>query len=87
MDQKKEKLFKKTLYLSIVTAIIGAVIVASLFSGPMVIGAFFGAILGFFSPWMLALITYSIYAMSNPLEAYKDEIKNLEEQTKTKEPT
>lgn|GEM_PF-1367872 len=82
MDQKKQKYIKLTLYISIATAIIGAVVVASLFSGPIAIGIFFGFILGFFAPWMIALILYSIYAM-NPLEAYKDEVKELEKKAKS----
>lgn len=82
MDQKKEKMLKVTLYISIATAIISSIVVGSLFKGPVAIGAFFGLILGFFAPWMIALIVYSIYAMSNPLEAYQDEIKKLEENAK-----
>ncbi|MBN2826250.1 MAG: hypothetical protein JXQ76_13045 [Campylobacterales bacterium] len=83
MDQKKQKYIKITLYISVITALIGAVAVASIFKGPAVIGAFFGFILGFFAPWMVALISYSIYAMSNPLEAFKDEVKKLEERSKS----
>lgn len=37
----------------------------------------FGVILGFFLPWVVALISYSIYMMSNPAAAFKDEIARL----------
>jgi uncharacterized membrane protein len=84
VDQKKEKYIKQTLYISVATALLGAFLIGYFFTGPAVIGAFFGLILGFFTPWMVALIAYTIYAMSNPLEAYKEEIKKLEESVEKK---
>jgi len=77
LDQKSQKALKIVLYISIVTAIAGGVAASVLFKGPVVIGAFFGVILGFFLPWVVALISYSIYMMSNPAAAFKDEIDRL----------
>lgn len=47
MDKKTQKAVKIVLYISIVTAIAGAVVASMLFKGPVLIGAFFGVILGF----------------------------------------
>ena len=77
MDKKSQKALKIVLYVSIVTAIVGGVATSMLFKGPAVIGAFFGMILGFFLPWAVALMSYAIYAMSNPAVAFKDEIDKL----------
>lgn len=77
MDQKSQKALKIVLYTSFATAIISAVMGSILFSGPKFIGVFFGIILGFFLPWVIALIGYSIYMMSNPVAAFKDEIDKL----------
>ncbi len=77
MDKKSQKALKIVLYISIVTAIIGGVTASILFKGPVAIGAFFGILLGFFLPWVVALMSYTIYAMSNPAAAFKDEIDRL----------
>lgn len=68
---------KIVLYISIVTAIVGGTLSSILFKGPVAIGAFFGVILGFFLPWVVALISYSVYMMSNPAAAFKDEVDRL----------
>ena len=77
MDNKTQKAFKIVLYMSLAMSIAGAVITGMLFKGPLAIGLFFGLILGFFLPWIIALISYSIYMMSNPAAAFKDEINHL----------
>ncbi len=77
MDKKSQKALKIVLYISIITAIVGGVATSILFKGPVIIGAFFGVILGFFLPWAVALMSYTIYAMSNPAAAFKDEIDKL----------
>lgn len=77
MDKKSQKVIKIVLYISIITTLLGGVIGGMLFSGPIVIGIFFGVILGFFLPWVIALISYSIYMMSNPAAAFKDEVERL----------
>jgi len=84
MDKRTHKALKAVLYISSATALTGAVVAAVLFNGPTFIGAFFGLILGFFFPWVLALISYSIYMMSNPAAAFKDEINHLNKQQKRK---
>ena len=78
MDQKGEKALRIVLYISIATAFIFAVVAGLLFKGLAIIGIFFGIILGFFLPWVVALIGYSIYMMSNPVAAFKDEIEKLD---------
>ena len=77
MDKKSQKALKIVLYVSIVTSIVGGVATSILFKGPVVIGTFFGVILGFFLPWAVALMSYAIYAMSNPAVSFKDEIDKL----------
>jgi len=77
MDKKSQKALKIVLYVSLVTAIAGGVVTSMLFKGPTVIGAFFGVILGFFLPWVVALLGYTFYSMSNPAVAFKDEIDKL----------
>ena len=77
MDKKSQKALKIVLYISIVTAVAGGVGASILFKGPAVIGAFFGVILGFFSPWAAALMSYAIYSLLNPTVAFKDEIDKL----------
>ena len=77
MDKKSQKALKIVLYISIVTAIVSGVVTSLLFKGPVVIGAFFGVILGFFLPWAAALMSYAIYSMLNPTVAFKDEIDKL----------
>jgi len=77
LDKKSQKALKIVLYISIVTAIAGGVTAGMLFKGPAVIGAFFGVILGFFLPWVVALLGYTFYSMSNPAAAFKDEIDKL----------
>jgi hypothetical protein len=77
LDRKTQKTVKIVLYISLLTALTGGIVTSMLFKGPMVIGAFFGMILGFFLPWVVALISYSIYMMSNPAAAFKDEIDRL----------
>lgn len=84
MDKKVQKAVKAVLYISSITAIAGAVITGILFKGPVFIGLFFGMILGFFLPWIIALISYSIYMMSNPAAAFKDEINHLNKKQKRK---
>jgi len=81
LEQKKQKYMKITLLTSIAMALVGATMGAWLFKAFVAIGVFFGLILGFFTPWMVALIGYSLYAMSNPLEAFKDDLKKLEERS------
>ena len=75
MDNIDKKYIKIVLYISLVTTIIGAVLATMFFKIPMAISIFFGAILGFFAPWVVALLGYTFYAMSNPTLAFKDEIK------------
>ncbi len=77
MDKKTQKATKIVFYISLITAIVGAVVASMLFNGPMVIGVFFGMILGFFLPWVTALMGYTIYMLSNPAAAFKDEIDKL----------
>ncbi len=77
MDEKGQKVLKIILYISIMTAVIGGIATSILFKGPAFIGAFFGVILGFFLPWAVALMSYTVYAMSNPAVAFKDEIDKL----------
>ena len=77
VDTKTQKATKIVLYISIATALITSIAGAMLFQGPIAIGIFFGLILGFFFPWVIALIAYSIYMMSNPLAGFKDEIDKL----------
>jgi len=75
MDNIDKKHIKIVLYISLATTIMGAVLATMLFKIPMAISIFFGAILGFFSPWVVALLGYTFYAMSNPALAFKDEIE------------
>lgn len=77
MDKKSQKSAKIVLQISILTGVAGAITGTILFKGPLVIGLFFGIILGFFLPWVVALISYAIYMISNPVAAFKDEIENL----------
>ena len=77
MDKKSQKAIKIVLYISIATTIMGAVLATMFFKVPMAIAIFFGAILGFFAPWVVALLGYTFYSMSNPTLAFKDEIDNL----------
>jgi len=84
MDEKTHKAVKVVFYISSATALAGAVVTGVLFKGPVLIGAFFGLILGFFLPWVIALISYSIYMMSNPAAAFKDELKHLNKPQKRK---
>jgi len=58
LDKKSQKALKIVLYVSIVTAMAGGVAAGMLFKGPVVIGVFFGVILGFFLPWVVALLSY-----------------------------
>jgi hypothetical protein len=74
MDNIDKKHIKLVLYISLATTIMGAILATMLFTIPMVISIFFGAILGFFAPWVVALLGYTFYAMSNPTLAFKDEI-------------
>jgi len=75
MDKISKKMIKTVLFISLVSMVLGAVLASSLLTIPMAISIFFGAILGFFTPWVVALLAYSVYAMSNPTIAFKDEIK------------
>jgi len=77
LDKKSQKALKIVLYISIITAVAGGVGASILFKGPAAIGAFFGVILGFFSPWAAALMSYAIYSLLNPTVAFKDEIDKL----------
>jgi len=77
LDKKIQRATKMVFYISIFTAIASGVVASMLFKGPMVIGAFFGVILGFFLPWVTALVGYTIYMLSNPAAAFKDEIDKL----------
>jgi hypothetical protein len=56
MDKKSQKSFKIVLFISFATAVIAAVAISMLFNGSMIIGVFFGMILGFFLPWILVLL-------------------------------
>jgi len=75
MDNIDKKHIKIVLYISLATTIMGAVLATMLFKIPMAISIFFGAILGFFAPWVVALLGYTFYSMSNPALAFKDEIE------------
>ena len=77
MDNIDKKYIKIVLYVSLATTIMGAILATMFFSIPMAISIFFGAILGFFAPWVVALLGYTFYSMSNPTLAFKDEIDNL----------
>ena len=74
MDNIDKKYIKIVLYISIATMIIGATLASISFDIPMAIAIFFGGILGFFAPWVVALLGYTFYSMSNPTLAFKDEI-------------
>ena len=78
MENIDKKHIKIVLYISLVTTIMGAVLATIFFKIPMAISIFFGAILGFFAPWVVALLGYTFYAMSNPTLAFKDEVNKLE---------
>ncbi|HIM94337.1 MAG TPA: hypothetical protein EYM49_04780 [Campylobacterales bacterium] len=75
MENIDKKYIKIVLYISLITTITGAILATIFFKIPMAISIFFGAILGFFAPWVVALLGYTFYAMSNPTLAFKDEIK------------
>lgn len=75
MENIDKKYIKIVLYISLITTITGAILATIFFKIPMAISIFFGAILGFFAPWVIALLGYTFYAMSNPTLAFKDEIK------------
>ena len=75
MDNIDKKHIKLVLYISLLSTILGAVLATQFFTVPLGIAIFFGGILGFFAPWVVALLGYSFYAMSNPTFAFKDEIK------------
>ncbi len=77
MDKKAEKALRIVLYVSMITAFTSAVVVGLLFKGLAIIGVFFGIILGFFLPWVVALIGYSIHIMSSSVAAFKDELEKL----------
>ncbi len=66
IDGKNQKTIKIVLYLSIFLAIVGGTVAGILFKGPAIIGIFFGAILGFFAPWVIALLGYTFIALSDP---------------------
>lgn len=74
MENISKKSIKIVLYISIFSMILGAVFATNYFTVPLAISIFFGAILGFFTPWVVALLGYTFYAMSNPTLAFKDEI-------------
>ena len=78
MDNIDKKYIKIVLYISLATTILGAVLATMFFEIPMAISIFFGAILGFFAPWVVALLGYTFYAMSNPTLAFKDEVDKLQ---------
>ena len=78
MENIDKKHIKIVVYISLVTTIMGAVLATIFFKIPMAISIFFGAILGFFFPWVVALLGYTFYAMSNPTLAFKDEVDKLE---------
>jgi hypothetical protein len=67
MDNIDKKHIKLVLYISLATTIMGAILATMLFTIPMVISIFFGAILGFFAAWVVALLGYTFYAMSTQL--------------------
>lgn len=77
MDNINKKHIKIVLYISLATTIIGAVLATMFFTIPMAISIFFGAVLGFFAPWVVALLGYTFYSMSNPTMAFRDEIDKL----------
>lgn len=77
MENISPKAIKIVLYVSLITSILGSILATIFFPVPMPIAIFFGAILGFFAPWVVALLVYTFYAMSNPTLAFKDEVENL----------
>jgi uncharacterized membrane protein len=75
MDSLSSRIIRIVLYISLLSTIVGAMLATQLFTIPMPIAIFFGGILGFFIPWVVALLLYSIYAMSNPTIAFKNQLK------------
>lgn len=74
MDNINPKAIKIVLYVSVVFAVLGAVIASLFLNVPLAIGIFFGLILGFFLPWVVALLGYTFYALSDPRIAFGDQI-------------
>lgn len=72
MDRKTKKAVMVTLYISFITAPIGSLIMINFIEIPLFVGAFFGAILGLFLPWVIGLISYTVYAISNPLQGFEN---------------
>jgi len=73
-DKRKSKAVRIVLILSLFTAVGGAFLGVKLFEGPAFVGIFFGVILGFFAPWVLALLLYTFVALSTPTLGFGDEI-------------
>jgi len=65
-EELKKRAVKIVFYTSIVLAFAAAIAGGLLFNGPAPIGVFFGAILGFFAPWVVALLAYTFIALSDP---------------------
>ena len=77
MENISPKAIKIVLLISLVTTILGALLATYFFTVPMPIAIFFGAILGFFAPWVVALLAYTFVAMSNPMLAFKFKVDEL----------
>ncbi len=78
MDNISPKAIKIVLYVSIAFAIVGGSTASMLLEIPIGISIFFGMILGFFLPWVVALLGYTFYALSDPRVAFGDEIDKME---------
>ena len=78
MEEKRSKYIKMVLYVSAVTTLAGALIAALFFKGPVAIALFFGAVLGFFAPWVIFMLLYTFIALSTPTLGFGDEIKKQE---------
>ena len=80
MDEKRRaRLVKAVFVVSIVTALLGGLAGARLFEGPAFVGLFFGVILGFFAPWVFALLGYTFVALSTPTLGFEEKIRKEEE--------
>jgi thiol:disulfide interchange protein len=80
MDEKRRSRFIKAVFVvSIVTALLGGLVGAAMFEGPAFVGIFFGVILGFFTPWVIALLGYTFVALSTPTLGFEDRLKQDKE--------